>query len=456
MRIRYCVTAAIAAAILVSPAERAEADAKDFIAGAIVGGVLGHAARSQSQPQRKVYRSTKSAKKTYRPRIPATQEGRQIQTALNYFGFDAGSVDGQLGAKSRQAISAYQAYLGYPVTGQLNVFEQDLLISSYNRAQAGGYATQQRIAANPDGTRGLLRTYRTEMAGGTAQASTTMVAAPQAQPVQPAPVPPYAAQPGVMAAAAPVQQQTLPPIAAPASQPQVAKANGAPLPTLFAARPAAGSLSESCAAMDIGAATSFDFTASDRITDTDAALAQQFCVARGYALQTGRELGQSLGAEPEQIAQLCSVYGEQLQPYVTALGTMGRQEVLASMTDFAGASGGDAAELSGTAEVCLAHGFETDDMPLALGAALLLTHLGQDAYGELVGHHLRAGQGVAANALLAADWFESGIAAADAGSPVIAPAQPDRIAVLKRALFPIETVTIPTSGTALPTFSVAQ
>ena len=156
--------AVLALSVAVLPAERVEADAGDFIAGAIIGGIVGANAKNQR-------RTTTTRKRTYRKKstrssIPATQDGRNIQSSLNYFGFNAGAVDGQLGRKTRDAVTQYQAYLGYPMTGQLSAFEKNLLISSYNRAQAGGYATQQLVATTPDGTRGLLKNYRAEMAGG--------------------------------------------------------------------------------------------------------------------------------------------------------------------------------------------------------------------------------------------------------------------------------------------------
>ena len=154
--------AVLAASLTVIPVERAEADAGDFIAGAIIGGIVGANAKKQRSTRTRTYQ-----KKSSKPRLPSSQEGRNIQASLNYFGFNAGTVDGQLGRKTRDAVSQYQAYLGYPVTGQLSAFEQNLLTSSYNRAQAGGYAVQQQVAGTPDGTRGLLRVYRAEMAGQT-------------------------------------------------------------------------------------------------------------------------------------------------------------------------------------------------------------------------------------------------------------------------------------------------
>ncbi|OUS36349.1 hypothetical protein A9Q94_09475 [Rhodobacterales bacterium 56_14_T64] len=95
-------------------------------------------------------------------RLPSTQEGKQIQASLNYFGFDEGSVDGQLGRKSKVAVSQYQAYLGYPVSGQLSPYGQDLLISSYQHAMSSGYLATQQSMAHPGGPRGLLNIYLTE------------------------------------------------------------------------------------------------------------------------------------------------------------------------------------------------------------------------------------------------------------------------------------------------------
>ncbi|MEO0401983.1 MAG: peptidoglycan-binding domain-containing protein, partial [Pseudomonadota bacterium] len=120
-------------------------------------------------PQQNAYVAPTTPKKSYRQTIPATQEGRQIQSALNYFGFNAGTVDGQVGRTTRAAIGGYQTYLGYPSTGSLNTFEQELLVSSYNRALAGGDQTFAQIAAQPDGTRGLLKLYRSEIASGSGQ-----------------------------------------------------------------------------------------------------------------------------------------------------------------------------------------------------------------------------------------------------------------------------------------------
>ncbi|MEL7261966.1 MAG: peptidoglycan-binding domain-containing protein, partial [Pseudomonadota bacterium] len=107
--------------------------------------------------------------KTYRPSIPATEAGREIQSSLNYFGFDAGTIDGRVGPATRRAISDYQRYMGYDETGTLTTFQKHLLTTSYLRAEAGGTRTLQDIAGLPDGTRGLLKLYREELATGSTQ-----------------------------------------------------------------------------------------------------------------------------------------------------------------------------------------------------------------------------------------------------------------------------------------------
>ncbi|WP_299283328.1 peptidoglycan-binding domain-containing protein [uncultured Tateyamaria sp.] len=190
MRLNIVTSAALAASLALVPATQASADRKDFIAGAILGGIGGAIIQNevrkkrvqQAQQQRlrartvapKTYAArtysaqprTYTPKKTYRPSIPATQEGRDIQSSLNYFGFDAGSVDGRIGPATRTAVSDYQRYMGYPATGKLTSFQQHLLTTSYLRAEAGGSRTLQQIAGLPEGTRGLLKLYREDLASG--------------------------------------------------------------------------------------------------------------------------------------------------------------------------------------------------------------------------------------------------------------------------------------------------
>ncbi|EBA18639.1 Caspase-1, p20 [Roseobacter sp. SK209-2-6] len=152
-KLKPLLTIAIMASLALS--RPAAADVGDFAAGAIIGGIIGGAITKGNNRKRQTTTRRRS-------RLPSTQEGKAIQGGLNYFGFNAGTVDGQLGRKSRNAISQYQAYLGYPVTGQLNEFERELLFSSHQRALASGYLATQQAMSHPDGPKGLLRIYLQE------------------------------------------------------------------------------------------------------------------------------------------------------------------------------------------------------------------------------------------------------------------------------------------------------
>lgn len=160
--------------------------ADEFIKG-MMGAMIGAAIANGNQGKSTQRRTTSTKKKSSSGVSSAARAAnREIQTALNYFGFPAGTPDGVLGRKSRSAISSYQACLGYPITGQLSPFEKDFLINSYHRGQAGGQQTMVTVARMPNGYCGLLQAYREEMA----------------RPVQPAAVP----APPVAAAAVPTMQ----------------------------------------------------------------------------------------------------------------------------------------------------------------------------------------------------------------------------------------------------------
>lgn len=149
------IKAALVASLFTTTAGAAAAD---NLGAALVGGIIGGVIMNEVNKNKR----NGGGNRTTVSRLPSTAEGRQIQTSLNYFGFDAGTVDGQLGRKSKVAISQYQAYLGYPATGSLTEYEQDFLFASYQRAVASGPMATQQAMSNPDGTRGLLRIYMQE------------------------------------------------------------------------------------------------------------------------------------------------------------------------------------------------------------------------------------------------------------------------------------------------------
>jgi len=442
--------AVLAASLTFVPADTAQADAGDFIAGAIIGGIVGANAKKQRTTRQRTYR------KPARSRLPSTQEGRQIQASLNYFGFNAGTVDGQLGRRTRNAVSSFQGYLGYPVTGYLSPFEQNLLFTTYNRAQAGGFTQQQRQANAYDGTRGLLKAARTEMQGGTQQQAPVIVATPQ-QPTTVVVAAPQPAPQPVPTPAAPVA------VAAPAAT--AGAAGIAALPSFMGASNQA-SLASHCNTVSLITNTNGGFTTLASMQDHNVALNEQFCLARTYAIAKSEELvSQIQGFTPDQIAQQCEGFGPAMKDHVSSLSLKTREAVVAEVSSFILTTGMSPAQLSGTARICLGVGYRTDNMDVALGSGLLLFAMGEGVYGELMGHHLSQGFGTAKRADKASSWYEAGLSAVDAGAPaVFNPGQPERVELIRAAAQRMTGVPSQTglpqpqaaSSAGLPTFSVSE
>ncbi len=140
---------------LCAPAAPVAADSLGSgLIGGIIGGVIVNEANKNKR--KRVYRSNAYSAQR--------QANRETQTALNYFNFPAGLADGVIGSRTRAAVRQYQAYMEFPVTGELSQYQRDFLVSSHNRAQAGG---QQVVKAmnSPTGVRGLLQAWHGDMTG---------------------------------------------------------------------------------------------------------------------------------------------------------------------------------------------------------------------------------------------------------------------------------------------------
>jgi peptidoglycan hydrolase-like protein with peptidoglycan-binding domain len=135
--------------------------AADNLGAALVGGLLGGVIVNEvnKNKRRTVVRSTSSS---------ATRaHNRETQTALNYFGFPAGTPDGVFGRRSREAARQYQMHMGFPQTGNLTQYERDFLVTSYNRALVGGPQVAKAMQS-PQGIRAVLKTWHGAPAGGSA------------------------------------------------------------------------------------------------------------------------------------------------------------------------------------------------------------------------------------------------------------------------------------------------
>ncbi|MEZ5913004.1 MAG: peptidoglycan-binding domain-containing protein [Paracoccaceae bacterium] len=409
-------TGCLAASLVIGPVERATAGGNDIVGG-IVGGIIGGVIVNEANRKR--------SKKVYRRATvsSATREAnREVQVALNYFGYPAGTPDGALGRRSQAAISQYQAQLGYPPTGQLTEYERMILTTAYHRAVAGGPTTAQTIATHPLGVRGLLIAQRDEMAG-----------VPSTPTVAPAPSVP------VLAVPAPTTEQPTLPVLAPEvpAEPEMAGTGGATLPSFMGGDTTQASLASHCNKISLLTNTNGGFTTVANMTDPTFALGEQFCLARTYAIAAGEEAASAVqGFTPAQIAEQCKAFGPAMHDQVNALSLQARDDVLKSTGGFILASGMSPAQLSATARICLSVGYRTDDMGVAIGSALLLTALGEKGYAELLGHHLSQGFGAGTRPELAIEWYEMGVDATAMGAtPVFAPGQPERTELIRRAAY---------------------
>ena len=83
------------------------------VAGGVGGAFVGHETTGKD-------RQVATASPTPNPSAYDAGTIRSVQQALNARGYNAGPVDGQWGAATRDAVRRFQQVSGLPVTGELN------------------------------------------------------------------------------------------------------------------------------------------------------------------------------------------------------------------------------------------------------------------------------------------------------------------------------------------------
>ncbi|WP_370240865.1 peptidoglycan-binding domain-containing protein [Pararhodobacter marinus] len=502
MTSKIFTTTALVAALVATSVERAEAQrslAAGVLGGIIGGAIVAGAAQSQ-QRTRTVVRQ-----RTVVVDTAARQQARDIQTALNHFGWNVGVVDGSLGPNSRNGIRNYQGYLGFPVTGQLLEFERLVLVTAYQRAIAGGPDVTRVSSRHRDGIRGLLETVRDEMRGGgsrtagayglpgevaeavdriaessdpsaeqlversgfiqlsdlngdgrtdyiidtsvtgsafwcNAQACTVQVfvSTPdgyarndfQSNDATPAafdclqsacrlsdgatvsvsaPVVPQGTAPaGSLAAPVAAAQPMVP---NPGASPAAGSAATPARPSFLGggARAQSASLASHCNRVGLVTSANGGYSDLGNMTDPVFTLNEQFCVARGYAIADGEAVMSQLGVTPASVSGDCEALGAELQPQVSALSLQARDVVLGATTQWMLGSGMSTTDLATYARICLSAGYSADNLDVAIASALVLSALGETAYGELPAHHLMQGIGAVQRRDLAAEWFNASV-----------------------------------------------
>ena len=411
MRASSFLVAATAAVAITAPAPKARAGDELAIAGGlIIGGLIindivqQNRRKAQAQAQAAYYagqqsqqtvtrsapvQASKPKKKTYSISSAQRAENRQVQTALNFFGYDAGTVDGVLGSNSRAAVSRYQSDMSDPADGTLTDGEREFLLSSYQRAKASSGVPRYDAVLAQEGPAALLKLFRDE------RDSVALPAAQTASATVPAPEVARAATSGVTLGAegdGPKQVTLL------------------PLPLV---RPGA----------------------CDDVRG-DGSLAWQHCMARSNAIAEAATLEAAVtNMTGPEIEAHCEGISAAMAPFRDDLsGTRpGRMET--RISDFLAEAGLPADQAIDTAQVCLGVGYRSEDPEMTLGSALMLVGAGSEGYAEIVGHQLRDSDGVSqADPQTAKAWIRMALDSAASADRMVLGQTPSRMTALRADL----------------------
>lgn len=434
MFVKRICTSLVAASLIAVPAQRAVAnDAAALLGGALLGGIIVNEVHKNKQRQR----TTTTRRTTTRSSgISSAQraENRQVQTALNYFGYHVGSVDGSLGRMSRAGISRYQGDMGFQPDGYMDTYEKDFLLGSYQRALASSSVPPYNQIVATQGYGGLLRTYRNEQLG--IQTPNIQSAAVQAPAPLPAPVP-VAPAPVPATVVAPAPAPLPAPVAPAATQPEpvTARADTGTLPE-FTFGQVPKSVNEHCNEINVLTTANGSITTAGRVSDPEFALNEQFCLARTHAMAESTAIVSTIpNMNDAQIAQQCQGLAQAIAPQLGSLGTAQPDKVIGDTATFLNGSGRSMDQLVSGGKVCLGVGYRTDNAQMALASAVLLTAAGQKDYGEMVSHHMREGFGTAKATPQQSDaWMNMALNSLGSGGATVLGQSSDRVAVLKEAM----------------------
>ncbi|MGI3168688.1 peptidoglycan-binding domain-containing protein [Pseudooceanicola sp. C21-150M6] len=457
-------TKVVAATVALSvPANSASADIGKVIIGAAVGGIIGCATGALNCKGQK--RSSGGGQKTYRkPQLSQAQiaqraENKRVQSALNAFGYNVGTADGVFGKNTRRGIGAYQSALGFPGTGELTDYQRQFLLDSHNRAQAQGaymgqdtlrgyYAEQnpQWAAANGfagNGYAGNGYAGNGGYTGNTGYDANTGYAGNNGYTGNAGYTgnTGYAGNTGNTGGYGTVTTPQVPQTAPTVPGFNTAKAEApAGLPPLMPktnALSASASMSDRCDLVDLLSQSNGVIQASN-ITDPDQALSEQFCGMRGYAMGVGDQVMTEYGLDAAAAeSQFCGPISNGMMAVSETVATAKPEEIAAkaaAKTQELAVTDADTARALGT--ICMSVGYRQDDPSMAMGGALMMIGQGDYAYSEVLGHHLREGFGMPANAQAADPWYRAAIATLEqGGTPAFLPAQSaNRTAVMRGAL----------------------
>ncbi|NOR62202.1 MAG: hypothetical protein GQ535_06885 [Rhodobacteraceae bacterium] len=342
---------ALTAAGVAIPMNKAVAgsNAGAAIIGALIGGAIVAGATNNNR------RTTSTASSAQRT------ENRAVQTALNYFEFPAGTPDGVFGRRTRTAVSNFQAYMDFPISGELTSYQKEFLLNSHQRAELGGAETSRIILTDPNGSRALLISFMQQQQGGNSGlglGNSTMASSPAND------------------------------FNGGGSSAQTSSTG---LPVFVTSQES--SMNELC-------------ISGIQPNSVEA----QFCNLRAYAIDEGDALASSVqGTTRADIQAQCIAFAPTLNPYVSTVSLADAGAAKTELQSWVSTSGASAASLEGIAKVCLGIGYSTDNSDVALASIMTLVGLGQSGYEELLAYHLALGFGFdgKVNTNRGAQWLDN-------------------------------------------------
>lgn len=145
--------AAVSALAIVNSANTAAAnDLVKGLAGAAAGAIIYCGVTNNCKGKQR----TTTTQRAPQPWSAERQQRAAVQTALNDFGYPVGKADGVYGGKTRTGVSNYQAAMGYPITGNLTPYEQQVLLGAHNSYKTGVHNSTYPGLYATEGAQGLV------------------------------------------------------------------------------------------------------------------------------------------------------------------------------------------------------------------------------------------------------------------------------------------------------------
>ncbi|TKD15804.1 peptidoglycan-binding protein [Rhodobacter capsulatus] len=424
----------LAVSVALAPQASAANDLGAGIAGLMIGAMIAGAAQNNAPPAQR-HTPRKAA-----PSRPAAeiQADKDMQQALNNFGFDAGPVDGAPGKRTRAAIATFQGTLGRMQDGVITADQRVILQDAMARERLNPAEAAQLAAANPYGRRGLPAMYQRTPMAPAAPYPTPMPPYPQA-PAAPYPQPPATpyAQPQMPAAPVPVPPAAAPALAAPAAAPPAPAITAQDsIPDFGDLSPPAASMNNLCNQTSVLTNSNGGMATAEQMPNPGLALDEQFCLARTFATADGEKVAKDVGATQALITSLCGQMKTALSVKLADPASRPPEATLAEIRKVIDASGKTLSATQVSGRVCLAEGYRTDDAVMANVALATLAAADMKPYAELLGHHLREGFGFTANPEASRTWIRFALSALSGGAaPAVLPNQTaERTAILSKAI----------------------